>query len=249
MLAPLRWFTLALQFLTIIPTPSVQQATQQDVRRSVVFFPVIGILLGFALWVVQWVLIQYIPGLPAAVVSLSIYTLATGALHIDGLMDLADAVGSRRPREAAIEIMKDSRVGAIGVVAGVLVMLGKLSAISSLPPHRWSAFVIVPMMSRLGMVWSMAIAPAARNQGIGAVFARKVPGWTVALSTCISAGVCLLMLPTYECLWVLLYSAATVVLVSGWVMRRFGGTTGDAYGALNELLEWVGWVVFVCFGA
>jgi adenosylcobinamide-GDP ribazoletransferase len=164
-------------------------------------------------------------------------------------MDVADAVGSRRPREAALEIMKDSRVGAMGVVAGVLVLLGKLSAISSLPPNRWSAFVIVPMMSRLGMVWSMALAPAARNQGVGALFARKIPGWTVALSTCISAGVCQLMLPTRECLWVLLYCAATVVLVSGWVMRRFGGTTGDAYGALNELLEWVGWVVFVCFGA
>ncbi|MCL6599129.1 MAG: adenosylcobinamide-GDP ribazoletransferase [Alicyclobacillus macrosporangiidus] len=247
-MAPVRWFMLALQFTTLVPIPSIPKVTEQHIRQSVVFFPVIGILLGLVLWMVQAVLVQHMPPFPASVVSLSIYTLATGALHLDGLMDVADAIGSRRPREAALEIMKDSRVGAIGVMAGVLTIMGKLSVISSLSPHQWVPFVVVPMMSRLGMVWLMAIAPSARNYGLGALFAKKVPWWTVIVSTCIGTGVCLLVLPVRQCLWVLLSALVTVVLFARWMIRRFGGTTGDTYGALNEVMEWIGWLLFICFG-
>ncbi|SFU84466.1 adenosylcobinamide-GDP ribazoletransferase [Alicyclobacillus macrosporangiidus] len=246
-MAPIRWFLLALQLTTIVPVPSIPRVTEQHIRQCVVFFPVIGIFLGLLLWMVQAALSPHMSRFPASVVSLSIYTLATGALHLDGLMDVADAIGSRRPREAALEIMKDSRVGAIGVMAGVLTMMGKLAAISSLSPHRWVPFVVVPMMSRLGMVWMMAIAPSARNHGLGALFAQKVPWWTVAVSTCIGTGVCLLVLPIRECVWVLFYSLVTVLLFTGWMVRRFGGTTGDTYGALNEGMEWIGWLLFVSF--
>lgn len=245
MIAPVKWFILALQFATIVPTPSVRTATEQDIRHSVVFFPAIGMILGFVLWVVQSVLIHHMPRFAATVISLSVYTLATGALHLDGLMDTADAMGSRRPREVALEIMKDSRVGAMGVVVGILAILGKFSALSSLSPQHFEPFVVVPMMSRVGMVWSMVIAPSARNQGLGALFAKKIPGWSVAVLTSFSVSVCLLVLPLRESLWTLLYSILTMVLFTGWMVRRFGGTTGDTYGALNELMEWIGWTVLV----
>ncbi|CAM3974393.1 adenosylcobinamide-GDP ribazoletransferase [Alicyclobacillus pomorum] len=249
MFAPIRWLILALQFATILPTPSVRTATERDIRCSVVWFPVIGMLLGVLLWVFQSFFVHHMPSLAASVVSLSIYTLATGALHLDGLMDTADAMGSRRPREAALEIMKDSRVGAMGVVVCLFAILGKWSAIASISPDHWEPFVVVPMMSRLGMIWSMVVAPSARSQGLGALFARKIPRWTVAVATCLCGAVCGLVLPFQQCLWVLLYAILTVTLFTGWMVHRFGGTTGDTYGALNEIMEWVGWYVFLCASA
>ena len=188
-------------------------------------------LLGLVLWVFQSVFVATCRPFAASVVLSIRLTLATGALHLDGLMDTADAMGSRRPREAALEIMKDSRVGAMGVVVGLFAILGKWSVISSISSDHWEPFVVVPMMSHLGMIWSMVIAPSARNEGLGAMFAQKIPRWAVAVATCLCVGVCGLVLPFQQWLWTLLYSILTVTLFTGWMVHRFGGTTGDTYGA------------------
>ncbi len=260
-MAPLKWFLLAVQFATVAPVPSPRTVSEEDVQKSVLFFPVVGLLLGLLFYVVRSLLLDVMPNLPATVVSLTVYTLATGALHIDGLMDTADAIGSRKPREAALAIMKDSRVGAMGAVAGVLLLLGKVSAVSALTPYggigiwhtarqgfdTWHAaapFVVVPAMSRLAMVWSMVLAPSAKKEGLSASFARKVPAWVVLTATVLGIAACLLFLPVAQSIWVLVYSALATGLFTGWMTRRFGGMTGDTYGALNEVVEWLGWFVF-----
>ncbi len=238
-----KWFILAIQFSTIFPTPVVHHATESDIRKSVVFFPIVGVLLGGILWGVQIVLTRHMPNLAATAVSLTIYTISTGALHLDGLMDTADAIGSRRPRADALHIMKDSRIGAMGAIAAVLVLVGKLSAISSLAPEHFAPFIVVPMLSRLGMVWSMQLYPSARSEGLGWLFARRIPAFVVAVATIASALVCILSLSAWSCLWVLIYFVTCVSLFNWWMFHRFGGTTGDTYGAVNEILEWLGWLV------
>lgn len=235
---------LATQFATVIPTPSVRTISDSDVRRSVLFFPMIGGALGGVLWGVQYLLTRHMAHLPAAAVSISVYTLLTGALHLDGLMDTADAIGSRRSREEALNIMKDSRIGAMGAVAAILVLIGKWTAISSVSSQDWEPFIVVSMMSRLSMVWAMAVSRSARPEGLGSFFARKVPVWVLAGATMFSGGVCILLLPWKDSLGVLVYFAVTVSLFSAWMVRKFGGMTGDTYGALNEIMEWVGWMVF-----
>lgn len=239
-----KWFVLAIQFLTVVPTPAIGDVTDHDVRRSVLFFPVVGGMLGTFLWVVQRYLTVHLFPLSATAISLALYTFATGALHLDGVMDTADAIGSRRRRDQALAIMKDSRIGAMGAVVGVLLLIGKFAAISSLPPQHYAPFVVVPMLSRLAMIWSMAISPSARPDGLGPLFARSVPLWVVIATSTFSVAVCALTLPAVACVWAVLY---TVVLITGFTIymrRKFGGTTGDTYGALNELMEWVGWLVF-----
>lgn len=243
-MAIVRWFILATQFATVIPTPSIRTVSDSDVRTSVLFFPIIGGALGCVLWGVQYFLTRHVPSLPATAVSLTVYTLLTGALHLDGLMDTADAIGSRRPREEALNIMKDSRIGAMGAVAAILILIGKLTAISSVSAQDWKPFIVVPMMSRLSMIWSMAASRSARQEGLGSFFARRLSVWVLAGATIFSGVVCILILPLKDALWVLVYFVVTVSLFNGWMVRKFGGTTGDTYGALNEITEWVGWMVF-----
>lgn len=243
-MAIVKWFLLAMQFATVIPTPSVGNATEKDIRISILFFPLVGLLLGGILFATQFFLTLHLSMLASTVVSLTIYTLCTGALHLDGLMDTADAIGSRRPREQALEIMKDSRIGAMGAVVSVIILIGKVAFISNLAPKHFAPFLVVPMLSRLAMVWAMAISPSARQEGLGFLFARKVPHWVLALATIFCVLVCLISLSLWNCLYVLLLFTITVSLFAFWMFRKFGGMTGDTYGALNEVMEWVGWLTF-----
>ena len=87
-----------------------------------------------------------------------------------------------------------------------------------------------------------------RSDGLGGFVARQVPHWVVAAVTVLSALVCILVLPIGRCWWVLLYFVVTVSFFNLWMYRKFGGTTGDTYGAQNEIMEWVGWLVFAAIG-
>ena len=241
---PLKWFILAVQFATIVPTPQVSDVTDRDMRYSMMFLPAVGLCLGAVLWALQIALQKHLPALSRTMVSFTVYTILSGALHLDGLMDTADALGSRRPRDQALAIMKDSRVGAMGVVAGTLTILGKFVAISSLSTAHAAPFLIVPMVSRLGILWSMVLAPCARPDGLGALFAKKIPAWVIIVATLSCAAICAGLLPLQRNLEVLIYFFVIVIGFTTWMKIRFGGTTGDTYGALPEVLEWVGWIVF-----
>ena len=129
--AVLRQALLAAQFLTTFPLPNLSYVSEAEIRLSSMFFPLVGVVLGIILWAMEFLLRLVFPNLVSTSIALTLYTLLTGALHLDGLMDTADALGSRKPRERALEIMKDSRVGAMGVVAAVMVYSGKLAALNA----------------------------------------------------------------------------------------------------------------------
>ncbi|SFU85646.1 adenosylcobinamide-GDP ribazoletransferase [Alicyclobacillus macrosporangiidus] len=257
-----RAFLLAFRFLTILPIPTagsqaLTEPSPADLRRSALFFPLAGAVLGWGVWAVSRGLAEVVSPLGAAVVAVTGYTVATGALHLDGLMDVADAVASRRRGAEAIAVMKDSRVGAAGAVAGMLALAGKIAAITALAGGSagWGPFVLVPALARLGMVWAMAGAGPAGSSGLGAVFARRVPAWVVAGATACALGASAAAMAwggpwavgghgsglwTAAGLW-----AAAVIAVrvyTAWAARRFGGMTGDLYGGLNEGMEWLGWL-------
>jgi adenosylcobinamide-GDP ribazoletransferase len=239
-----RWL-LAIQFLTIFPIPEVRSVNEEDFRQSVAFYPMVGMALGTGLGLLQWGFTQIMPVMPATVLSLAGYSLATGFLHLDGVMDLADGIGSRKPRPEALNIMRDSRVGSMGVVAGILVMAGKFAALSSLSPGRLGPFVVIPALSRWAMVLAMTSAPYARlgEPGIGSIYALHVSRIALWASSLTAVLVAVLLLPVVEAVGVL-----GLTLVVAWTMvwfarRRLGGMTGDVYGAINELVEWLGWTL------
>ncbi|RIV29294.1 adenosylcobinamide-GDP ribazoletransferase [Alicyclobacillaceae bacterium I2511] len=247
-----RTFALAVTFLSIIPVPTLADVSQQELRHSVTWYPWVGALLGGVAFVVQGAAGLVLPPLPATGLALGVYTLLTGGLHVDGLMDTADALGSRHNREAALAVMKDSRVGAMGVLVAVLLLGGKWSALAALPTRDLWAFVAVPTVARMALVWSMTLAPSARPQGLGAFYARGI-GRKVVGGAAVST-VFLTFLPglvgksagdnVWMCtvaLWLL--TAGLTLAFTHWMTRRFGGMTGDTYGALNELVEWSGWLL------
>ncbi len=242
--ALVKWLVLAVQFCTIFPAPSPRGVTNDDLRRSVSFYPFVGALLGVLLFIILRISRSVLPPAPAAGLALALYTLFTGALHSDGLMDVMDAIGSRKPREQALEIMRDSRVGAVGSIAGALLLIGKYSALSALPARLAYPFVLVPAASRLGMVFAMNLAPYARaDAGLGRVFALRVPRAAVWSAACFTAGLGMLVAPLAIAL-----ALPVVAFLAAWgaaffARRRFGGMTGDLYGALNEVLEWAGWLL------
>ena len=232
------------QFLTTIPLPNLTNVSQEDIRGSSVFFPLVGVFLGILLWAMEMILRMVLPNLVSTSIALTLYTLLTGALHLDGLMDTADALGSRKPREQALEIMKDSRVGAMGVIAALLVYTGKLAALDSLPLSAFGVIVIPPVLSRFAMVLAMKMAPPARgNEGLAGLFAQKISLRTVWTATLVSIVFTFWFNPIWLGTMMWLACVLVAVLATTFLTRRFGGMTGDTYGALNEIVEWTGWIL------
>lgn len=240
----LRSFVLAIQFLTICPTPTVQNVQIHELRRSTMWFPLVGLLLGGFLYGVVAGLSQVVASNVAAIVALTLFTFATGGLHLDGLMDTADAIGSRYARVEALRVMKDSRVGAMGVITGILVLATKWAAITSVSALHISPFLFVPVLSRTGMVWAMNLAPAAQKEsGLGQVYAKKIPLFYVLLATFLA--IVIVYLTVHVLFAVLLFVVLGLITLcfTRWMHAKYGGMTGDTYGALNELVETILWVV------
>jgi adenosylcobinamide-GDP ribazoletransferase len=248
----------AFQFLTRLPIPIQISYTNHVFVKSVVFYPAAGMVIGLLLGAAGLLLDSFLPLLPAAVLLLSLWIVLTGGLHLDGLMDTADGILSHRPREQMLEIMKDSRVGAMGVIVCVLHLLLKFSLLYTLLEQgNWKLLfpllILIPIWSR----WFMAVAiwgwPYARqDSGLGSFF-RDVHRGHVWLSTGLSVLLSVLVMyvwcenfPTGSGFWseismiiagCVVVALAVGVTISVYLKRKLGGLTGDTYGALNEIIE------------
>jgi adenosylcobinamide-GDP ribazoletransferase len=256
----------AFQFLTRLPVPVSLQYDDALFRRSVVFYPlvgaVVGLLLSLAGLLLQGDLLPAIhysgvgTGVTAALL-LVLWVAVTGALHLDGLMDTADGIFSHRSREQMLEIMKDSRVGAMGVVTCVLLMLCKWTLLQqwlTLPAGVFAyALPLAAIWSRWFMVVAIACWPYARAGqaagGLGGFF--RGLGFKHLLINTVGAVLLSALLSGWSepalfsrhSLAVTAAAFATTVLlgtaISVYLNRKLGGLTGDTYGALNEVLETV----------
>jgi len=241
--------------LTIVPLPyDAREATLPPVR-TLPWFPVVGALLGGVLWSV---LHLPLPALPRAALALAVWTVVTGGLHEDGLMDAADAafavVPARRPMDHAperrrpeaarpeprapaerrLEILKDPHVGAHAATAGALLMLLRFAALTVVLP---AAVVAAPIIGRWCMTLTLALLRPARTSGLGAAFASRahwLPATAVALA--LLAG-CTALTPPLAVLGATLAGAATALATGCFLVRRFGGASGDVHGAAGVLAE------------
>lgn len=241
----------AFQFLTRIPIPVQVPFTAEVMRRSVLFYPLVGILIGLVVVTSLWGLQFVLPPLPAAVLTTAIWIALSGALHVDGLMDSADGLLSHRSRERRLEIMRDSRVGAMGVVVCVLYLLLKVSLIASgiEASHLLFTAMLVqaPIWSRWFMTAAIVLWPYAREtEGMGSLL-RTVRKQTVLAGLVLAGGLAGLSgyITLEESLLLSVVAAVSglglsllVGSVLAWIMfRKLGGLTGDTYGALNECIE------------
>ena len=230
---------LALTFLTKLPWPWRGPADETALARSMFWFPWVGALLGLGFWG-AWVGLQKILPAPAAAGLLLVLTVwVTGGLHLDGLADTADGLGGGHTPADALRIMKDSRVGAFGVISLILALLLKFSLFLSLPAGTGGteALMLYPVVSRWGMVLLAYLSPYARSEGgLGQAMTLGVSSRVLA-GAGLSAGVLsFLILGAWG---LALFGGAGVLVWLGslYFKRRLGGITGDILGAANEVLE------------
>jgi len=228
----------AIRFLTSIPLPWWREANQEEFVRSLGYYPVVGFLIGLILAGLSWLLGLFLPS--AVVNGLLIVAMAiiTGALHLDGFIDTCDglAAGHKIP-EVRKKVMRDSRAGAIGIVAAVLLLLVKYVSLNSVPePWFVATLVLMPVVSRWAMVYAVFAYPYARPSGLGKEL-KQATGWPVFTAATVTALAIALVLVQLAGLAIMLGIWVIVMAMAAYFRRMFSGLTGDTYGAINELAE------------
>jgi adenosylcobinamide-GDP ribazoletransferase len=228
---------LALQFLTAVPIPLAMPASPRHLGRAMACFPLVGALLGLALGALDAILRLALPVSVEVALLLAACVLLVGGLHLDGLMDTADGAFGGRTVERRLEIMRDSRVGSFGVLAGGLALLVEYSALVALaPPLRLPSLVLALTCARWGMALATWRFPYARPHGLGAGFKQGVT-WRHTLVATILATAVAVAVAGWVGLAALAAAALLVALLGIWLSGKFGGLTGDCYGAINEAVE------------
>lgn len=229
-------FVTAWRLLMRIPWPGNTSHDEKTQGRSVVFYPLVGLALGTLLFALA-VIVQDLTDLVASWVLLA-WVLLTGAMHLDGLADSADAwLGGHGDRERSLRIMKDPVSGPAGVTAVVLLLLIKFVALGQLLKQGYPlVLLLVPIIARMAVVILFLTTDYVRVGGMGDAASRYLPrdtAWLMCLLVLVAA---LLLYP--RLVVVLIATMAVTLFALRWLMiKRIGGTTGDTAGASIEIVE------------
>ncbi|MCP4691782.1 MAG: adenosylcobinamide-GDP ribazoletransferase [Desulfobacterales bacterium] len=229
----MKGFISAIQFMTVLP---VWKTLAFQPGKAVPFFPAVGLLLGGMLCGFDMVASRLWSPEAAAVLDVVFLAAVTGALHLDGLGDAADGLYGSRPREKALAIMKDSRVGAMGLVAVVCGLAVKWGGVMGLGADRAILLIIIPAYARAGTLFAMKVLPYGRPEGGtgSAFFGGPMPihaFWAVLLP---AAGSLLL---GWRALWLNLAFLLLTAAIIYYYKKKIGCITGDMLGAMIEVLE------------
>ncbi len=222
----------AIQFLTILPLGT---SSSFDAGRMLPFFPLVGLLIGGLLVGVDYLACLWWNRIVASLLDVFFLIWITGALHLDGVGDTADGLYGQRSREDALAIMKDSRIGAMGSIAILSVVLLKWIALSSVIDGRSLVLLTVPAFGRCAQLVGMRSLPYGRQEGLGRTFIEAPMHWY---------GFLLILLPVGGAAFL---GIQGLVLLAGFILvtlgtlafykRRLGCITGDMLGALCEVCE------------
>jgi adenosylcobinamide-GDP ribazoletransferase len=226
----------AFQFLTRVPLPEVAFAPD-GLARAVKFFPLVGLTVGAGAALLEKVLTPHLARPASALAVLLYLVLVTGCLHEDGLADVADSLGGWN-RTQRLAILHDSRIGSFGAAALVLSLLSRAVLLATMPLEHFTAYLVsAHVLCRWSMLpLSYYLPPAGDSESQG----RRIAGLTSTASLIFGSAF------TIATVIVVLHKAAiapmlwamVVPLLSGWFfMRKFGGVTGDCFGATNQLTE------------
>lgn len=226
----MRGLLIAIQFLTRIPTPQLHDFDPAEMPAAIRWFPVVGLIIGAIVTGAWWAGSLVDPWF-GALVGLIAWVGVTGALHLDGLADLTDALGaSHRDPERLLAVMKDPHVGSFGVLALVLQSAAKLVLLALLVGRigPWP-LVLVPALARIGPLgwtrWLPPLGGGLAERFAWAVRRRDIAVWAIAMLAAASICPPLAVAPVLMGLWGL------------WLRRRIGGISGDCHGAGIELTE------------
>jgi adenosylcobinamide-GDP ribazoletransferase len=242
----MRRFLIALQFLTILPVrisakggfASGEKTTikREDFGASLLYFPIIGLLIGILLAISAFVF-SFLPGLVRGAFILIISSIITGGIHLDGFADTCDGFYGNRPKEKILEIMRDSRIGVMGAIGVFSILLLKFAIIASLSDAvLWKALIEMAVFAR----WSQALACStscyARSEGKAEYFIGHTRKKDIFIGGIFTLGL-FLWLMQMKGLFLFFLSMLPVFLFLRYIRKKIGGMTGDTIGAVSEIAE------------
>lgn len=248
---------LAFQFLTIIPLRVSGEVTERDVAGSAAFFPLVGAFQGFLTAASAWLLMKVFPADISAGLALALLIISNGGFDLDGLADTADALAvkssgnAKADRARRLSVMKDSASGAMGVITLVMTILLKFvmmrRLLSDFPAAAATVFSLMPVYSRWITVPAMYHGSPARKDGLGKIFIEHTGPGSVIISTALVVLLSIASTAHLVRVSPVTGAASCALFIGGFylsgylavkfLMRRFGGLTGDHFGALTETSE------------
>lgn len=235
----------AVAFLTRLPMPKKFAFGAADVGRATLFFPLVGAIIG-AIQIIVFYIFQSaaresdLRAVLAAILVVIGGAFITGALHFDGLADMADGFGGGRDKESVLRIMRDSLIGSYGATALILILLLKVTAIAVLigEGNAVRFLILAPVLARWTSVPVGKFMPYARKEGGLGQSITDFVGWTELLgATFIALFFAFLILDWKQTVAVFTVIGLLTALNALWSWRKIGGVTGDTMGANTEICE------------
>jgi len=228
-------FWTALTFLTILPSPKKYSAGYENLGVSAVWFPLIGVLIGGIAALAFSGFILFLPKDLSSVLTVLVWIVITGGLHLDGLADCCDGMLNSSTADRRLEIMKDSRIGTFGAIGLVFIILLKVTAVHDLQIQSvWIALPMAACLARWLLLWA-GFQKMARSDGLGVSFQIGIRRWHFVFTNIfplifvLIAGVPGLVAAAFACL--------VAFTISALARARLGGMTGDVMGCVVEMTE------------
>lgn len=229
-------FLIALQFLTILPIKIKSHIKQRDFGTSLIYFPLVGVLIGLLLFLTLHTF-SFLPYLVKVVLVLIASIIITGAIHLDGFADTCDGFFSCSTKEKIFEIMRDSRIGTMGVIGIVCLLLFKLTIIFSIPKEvLWKALIMIPAFARWAQVLACYTSKYARKEGTARCFVEYAGGKEVFIGALFTLGLFFLLMGIKGFI-LFVISMLPICLSITFIKHKINGMTGDTIGAISEATE------------
>jgi adenosylcobinamide-GDP ribazoletransferase len=237
---------LCLGTLTALPVPAPHSVDRRTAGRAMLLAPFVGLVLGLAAAAVTTL---PAPPLVDGVLAVALLAALTRGLHLDGLADTADGLGSGRPAADALEVMRRSDIGPFGVVSLVLCLGLQAASVAALVsrPRGWVLVVVAVVLSRTVLPALSHGVKAARADGLGRAVADSVGGPALLVCVLPVLALCLVAGATYDVEVAVAGTVGALVVAALFTLhcvRRLGGLTGDVLGACVEVTSTAALVIF-----
>lgn len=229
-------FLIALQFLTILPVKIKSEIKEIDFGKALLYFPIVGMLIGFLLAGAAFFL-GFATDLFKGACVLILSIIITGGIHLDGFADMCDGFYSNKSKEKILEIMRDSHIGVMGVIGIVSLLFLKIALIVSIPQNiLWKSLIMMATFSRWSQAMACFTSTYARKNGKAKFFIEYAELKDIIIGG-LFTFVLFLLLAKLKGIVVFALAFLLSLLFIQYVKRKIGGMTGDTIGAINEVAE------------
>lgn len=229
-------FLIALQFLTILPINIKSKIEKKDFGKSLLYFPIVGALIGLLLASSVFIF-GFLPHPVVSALVLIISIIITGGIHLDGFADTCDGFYGDKPKESILEIMRDSRLGVMGAIGVVSLLLLKFTLIASIPQNiLWKSLIMMTVFARWTQVLACYTSKYARKEGKAKYFIEYDSKKGFLAGSFFTIAIFLLLMKSRGII-LLALSILPILLFIKYVKKKIDGMTGDTIGATSEIAE------------